>query len=69
MITWYHKIHEHCRYSVVMIRITAGEVSACPSTSQGVYVSSPWLVHALCQVEWLTEYSGSCECITNQLYT
>ena len=35
--------------NAIMIEITSGGIPACPPTSQGVYVRSPWLVLLLCQ--------------------
>ena len=55
LITWYQEMNESCRYSAIMIEITSGAFQPGPPTSQGLYVSSPWQVLFLGQVEWLAE--------------
>ncbi len=59
-ITWYQEKNESCRYSAIMIEITSGGYQPCPPTSQGIYVSSPWLLLVRCQVQWLAEESETC---------
>jgi hypothetical protein len=53
LITWYREMNESCRYIAIMIKITSGVYQSCPRMSQGVYVSSPWLVLALYR-SWIT---------------
>ena len=53
-------MNESCRYSAIKIEITAGSLTACPPTAQGVYVSSPLSVLFLCQFQILAESNRSC---------